>query len=111
MVFRYLCILAGTPIAAFSVVLSRSANADPTTAPGETVTEVFGEGRTGLASPDPKTGTMSYTYPFVVPSARGGRTCKQALYRTWLPKCQGTVLGHHVLHREGFSCKGNWTGD
>jgi hypothetical protein len=76
----------------FSVVLSRSANADPTTAPGETVTEVFGEGRTGLASPDPKTGTMSYTYPFVVPSARGGRTCKQALYRTWLVNAAKVTL-------------------
>src|SRR3954454_538862 len=26
-------------------------------------------------------------------------------------RCQAAVLGHHVLHKEGFSFNRNWTGD
>ena len=44
--------------------------ADPTSAPDESVTGVFGEGAPTQGQPS-KTGAMKWTYPFELPSARG----------------------------------------
>ena len=56
---------------ALTVLIAPSGRADPTSAPGETAQGVFGEGTTGHGQPDSKTGAMTWTYPFILPAARG----------------------------------------
>ena len=75
-------ILRTVSIVAFLVVAVASfpVIADPTSMPSETVEGVFGEGTTGQGQPDSKTGTMTWTYPFDLPSARGGPQPKLALH-------------------------------
>jgi hypothetical protein len=53
------------------------AQADPTSPRSEVAEGVFGEGfgggsRAGYIQPDSKTGAMTWSYPFMLPAARGG---------------------------------------
>ncbi len=59
-------------VIALAMLMASSGRADPTSAPGEAVEGVFGEGTGGRGQPDSKTGAMTWTYPFILPAARGG---------------------------------------
>lgn len=56
---------------------------------------------------DRLTGAFNYDYPLpegpILKKTDDTNGCER--------NCQVAVLGHHVLHKEGFSFNRNWTGD
>ena len=55
-----------------NLIIVPPAFADPISAPGVEAEGVFGEGGYKQLEPDSKTGAMTWSYPFILPSARGG---------------------------------------
>ncbi len=56
---------------AMAALTSPQVSADPTTSPGDSAEGVFGEGLSGRGQADSKTGAMTWSYPFNLPTARG----------------------------------------
>lgn len=63
-VIKYLLVL-------FTGIIPSLTIADPTSVSGDTAEGVFGEGTKGYGEPDSKSGVMTWTYPFNLPTARG----------------------------------------